>query len=666
MGKRKEKVQASIPKKQPRKTSTQISMVEDSEMLELHMTSSEDEAWMSEQQPMPIYENEGPTATGNHDVQVLAAPSANVCISMPVGNAAVSNNFRTSLQLRRLRASRVRTAAPKPASSTLGTRSRAPERGGPTTAVSAGASPSIEPSAAVRPRAPRRKVSAAAAQIGAPLSEELPAAARPRALRRGRPTNAVQADVPFSIDPPRAARSRAPQRHVSTAVERSRSPPVREHLHTADQFNEPPSVGPAISTCLRRPPRRVSPVAEIIEHSNDVNEEFADQLAEVETPYASENFYVDMRNDLDSRFHSTQNDSLNDNRCNEYDRLKNVLELTLAAIRESTVNVDNSRLTHRITSAKSLPSFYGDPLDWIRFKQSFDLSTELGDYSDKENIMRLYDALKGEARDTVKTLFSAGNSAKDIMKTLEMRFGNSKFILSKIVNDIKELPSIDSHRITLLEFATKLKSAVTAIKGLNHLGYLHSPDLAESMLRKLPNDMLSNYIRFATSQDKNKSDLEKIADFLYSEAEMSLEAGVISIDTKHSLKPRQIDRSKRSSRSPVKTVCTTVSNNNSYFKNNDRRRFDCAYCGRKHKTDSCNEFLKAPLAQRWRVIKANRLCYNCFETNHQRDKCKHSHCKRCGRKHHELLHFDYNSKNESVHTKINSSNNLVNNEEPTL
>ena len=97
-----------------------------------------------------------------------------------------------------------------------------------------------------------------------------------------------------------------------------------------------------------------------------------------------------------------------------------------------------------MTSAKALSSFSGDPLDWIRFKEAFEHSTELGNYSDRENVMRLYDCLKGDARNAVKTLFAGGNSAHDIMKTLEMRFGNFRIILLKIVNEIRSLPKIES------------------------------------------------------------------------------------------------------------------------------------------------------------------------------------------------------------------------------
>lgn len=57
-----------------------------------------------------------------------------------------------------------------------------------------------------------------------------------------------------------------------------------------------------------------------------------------------------------------------------------------------------------MTSVKKLPSFSGHPLDWMRFKQAFDLSTEIGNYCERENTMRLFEASTGNAREATKTL----------------------------------------------------------------------------------------------------------------------------------------------------------------------------------------------------------------------------------------------------------------------
>ena len=113
------------------------------------------------------------------------------------------------------------------------------------------------------------------------------------------------------------------------------------------------------------------------------------------------------------------------------------MEQTFLKLRDLSFPSENSKLVNRMTSAKKLPIFSGDSLSWVRFKQAYELSTKLDDYSDSENIMRFFDALKDDACKATTALFVVGNSAADIIKVLEMRFGNSKLILNKIVTQIK-------------------------------------------------------------------------------------------------------------------------------------------------------------------------------------------------------------------------------------
>ena len=233
----------------------------------------------------------------------------------------------------------------------------------------------------------------------------------------------------------------------------------------------------------------------------------------------SDNYNVHLRN-FQERAHSTCHDGrprMTDNCGNQnvnlssgdtMDRLANILEKSWSSS-QTILNTENTKLLHRMTSSKVLPKFSGDPLEWSKFKREFEMSTTLGSYSDSENLLRLCNALEGEAREAARSLFVAGNHTSDIMKTLEMRFGNSRLILRNILNEIRELPNIDSRQMSLIEFATRLKNAVIAIKSFdNHLGYLYSPELVNDLIAKLPVSMISNYVRFAAVESNDKTDRE--------------------------------------------------------------------------------------------------------------------------------------------------------------
>lgn len=118
-------------------------------------------------------------------------------------------------------------------------------------------------------------------------------------------------------------------------------------------------------------------------------------------------------------------------------RIANAFESSLNCVRNSS-NVENSRAISRLSLFnKELPSFSGEPREWMYFKQVYDDSTVEGSYSDSENFARLFVALKGEARKVVSSLLATGRNANSIVKTLELRFGNKNVIARDLVDELK-------------------------------------------------------------------------------------------------------------------------------------------------------------------------------------------------------------------------------------
>ena len=131
------------------------------------------------------------------------------------------------------------------------------------------------------------------------------------------------------------------------------------------------------------------------------------------------------------------------------------------------------------------------------------MTSELGGYSDRENILPFYVALSGEACVTDSTLLSTHRDARTIMKMSELHYGNKKLLARKIVNKLKNLPYIDLGKIKL--FASKLQSAIAALHSCNLAGYLQSPDLAECIGNKLPTVLQFGYNTYATTFTNEKT-----------------------------------------------------------------------------------------------------------------------------------------------------------------
>ena len=71
-----------------------------------------------------------------------------------------------------------------------------------------------------------------------------------------------------------------------------------------------------------------------------------------------------------------------------------------------------------------LPQFTGQPEEWQIFYEAFTSTTEEFEYSNLHNIMRLREALKEEALETVDSLLASSNNMDAIMEILEEMFGD--------------------------------------------------------------------------------------------------------------------------------------------------------------------------------------------------------------------------------------------------
>ncbi|XP_076638806.1 uncharacterized protein LOC143350669 [Colletes latitarsis] len=246
-------------------------------------------------------------------------------------------------------------------------------------------------------------------------------------------------------------------------------------------------------------------------------------------------------------------------------KLTDVLSRTIEAIQGRSATGDSSRqLLNRLTSKGELPIFNGDTVEWARFKRVFDLTTQKGGYSEEENVSRLYACLRGPARDAVASLMVTASDVRQIMETLELRFGNPDVVATKIVEDIKNLPRIGGIGGNLVTFATTVKNCVAALQAVNHIGYLQSPDLNSEILRKLPMNMIYQYNRFLNENNEgNEPKLVVLAKFLFFEAEIACKAGTSNLITPNVRYPREgklyiRDKTKRTAESKATVLTATT------------------------------------------------------------------------------------------------------------
>ena len=67
----------------------------------------------------------------------------------------------------------------------------------------------------------------------------------------------------------------------------------------------------------------------------------------------------------------------------------------------------------------------------------------------------------------------------------------------------------------------------------------------------------------------------------------------------------------------------------------------CWLCNQQHRLIECNKFKNKPIEEKIKIVKEQRLCWNCLSKGHVLKECKSQHCckvSECNQQHHTLLH----------------------------
>lgn len=349
------------------------------------------------------------------------------------------------------------------------------------------------------------------------------------------------------------------------------------------------------------------------------------------------------------------------------------LRQTLRSVRDAAASESDSRLDSRVKSAKILPSFSGDPLEWTHFREIYRDSTELCGFTNRENLDRLFKALHGKARDAVMTLFASSGNADAVMETLALHFGNKSAVAERILTEIRELPKLEARALHIAQFATKVRNAVSALKSLNLSEYLRSPDLMRSVWSKLPDEIKYAFNRHVREKRVNASNtsnvslssdtssFEELAEFLYGEAECAQISGALDWETAPSAifsapsrpparpavkAPYVSDNKRQANHGRSAVVCANFEpSDDRDVMEVDSVRDACLHCGRtEHEVRECQEFAKESAKRRWHFAKRRRLCFKCLRHGHAQYRCEEKKvCDVCQSPHHTLIHL---SKNE--------------------
>uniref|UniRef100_A0A336MV93 CSON005244 protein n=1 Tax=Culicoides sonorensis TaxID=179676 RepID=A0A336MV93_CULSO len=298
---------------------------------------------------------------------------------------------------------------------------------------------------------------------------------------------------------------------------------------------------------------------------------------------------------------------------------------------------------------RDLPAFNGENiLDWPIFVGEYERSTKEFSVSNEVNWRRLDKALSGIARETVQALLLNPDNVSQIIKTLEMNFGRSEWIIVKLMNDLRSLPIMKEEGIEQFRtYYNKINCVINTVKSMNANVYIDSPDLLNCMEEKLPLSSRNYWIRYKAEllRNKQKVNLEAFGEWFKYELDAQY-AGITFKDIQKKQNNQQFIR---------KAHVYSISNNDVRPKGN--YCIKCKTTG--HNLEECKEFKDMNVYERRQLALRLNICFLCLGRSHTVKTCAKKErigkCSECQSYHNKLLHLD----REENTFHVNDANNVL-------
>ncbi|XP_050294309.1 uncharacterized protein LOC126734653 [Anthonomus grandis grandis] len=276
----------------------------------------------------------------------------------------------------------------------------------------------------------------------------------------------------------------------------------------------------------------------------------------------------------------------------------------------------------------NLPTFDGSYDQWLFFRDTFNSLIHSNfklTPAKKFHYLRL--SLKGVAAETISSLEISDANYDVAWNILNERFENKQILVSNHVTAIFNLPSLsrESGRglRVILDGLQKHMGALTVLK--------MPTEHWDALICHIVTGKFDNVTRRAWDSKTFIEELptyKELIDFLKDRCRIleSFENSSLRNASNKIERPRQSHPNfhKNTSQSFVAT-------------NSNKK---CTFCQKEHLIYTCPQFLQISAIEKLNNAKQMKLCINCLSIGHATKNCRSSGCRKCGKFHHTLLHFN--------------------------
>lgn len=321
--------------------------------------------------------------------------------------------------------------------------------------------------------------------------------------------------------------------------------------------------------------------------------------------------------------------------------ISNMISPTAASTVQNNISVPMHRKIY------DLPEFDGSAEEWPMFSTAFIQTTAVYQYNNFENCLRLQKALKGNARESVKSLLIHPDNVNAIMEQLRAQYGRPEMLIRCQLQQVKEIQPIGENAMDkLVLFSVKVQNLTAFLQTANGQHHIANPTLMDELVSKIPMSKRMEWALYASSI-KPYPTVSDFSSWLKSVADL--------------VRIVQSTNVSRSNNEPKRKIVL-------HAVDGQRKPQECAMCKAPHKIFDCKKFTSMNVANRWDEVKKLKLCFSCLDSGHSSRNCrrrKQCSADGCLRRHNKLLHDNktfLGANNPNVSTPVVASNPTIENE----
>lgn len=295
-------------------------------------------------------------------------------------------------------------------------------------------------------------------------------------------------------------------------------------------------------------------------------------------------------------------------------------------------------------------------LEWHYFLLQYNTSTEKYNLSNGENLMRLNDYIKGEARQKVDLLLKSSENPAHVINILDNEYGGNDRIVKEIIkriHDIKKVNSLENFK----QFNCTLQNISSVVFQLKD-DSIKTQKLQSILLDKLPEHFISQWANYMISKDLRPKTtpfdvftkwINYMAEIV---SEVSFNSAIRDMDRNFE---KNVDKSIHKNSQPSNNSFSHPPGNsrNSGRDSEEKSKTSvnsnklCKLCKKEeHSLSLCSDFKALDVNKRFTTVKKMNACIFCLNKHfgfcRKRKICDIDGCTKY---HHELLHQTEKSNN---------------------